>query len=105
MRLALVLLALASAFAQDPAREARQRFLLISTRATANFRSAESIEYRLQQEGMSLHPQLITLRARIEASLDDARDDLQAGRIKDAGESLDRAQAWLDRFARRLGGD
>ena len=105
MRFALVLLALASAFAQDPVREARQRLLLISTRAIANFRSAESIENRLVQEGMTLHPQLIALRARIEASLDDARDDLQAGRIKETNESLDRAQAWLDRFARRLGGD
>src|SRR5260370_21584193 len=108
---ALVFLILTPAIAQDPAsaqqkaaRETRERMQLISTRAFGNFRAAESVEYRLQQEGMTLHPQLIALRARVESALYDARDDLQAGRIKEANETLDRAQAWLDRFAHRMGG-
>src|SRR5260370_1316129 len=77
---ALVFLILTPAIAQDPAsaqqkaaRETRERMQLISTRAFGNFRAAESVEYRLQQEGMTLHPQLIALRARVESALDDAR--------------------------------
>ena len=53
---------------------------------------------------MTLHPDIATLRARLEAALDQAdaaigRDDLAA-----ANEALDIAQALLDKFAARLGG-
>src|SRR5713226_1516109 len=83
---------------ENSLREAQQRLRLIATKAVANFRAAESIENQLRQDGNSLHPQWIAMRMRIEAALDDAQDELRTGKLKEANETLDRAQAWTDRF-------
>jgi hypothetical protein len=84
---------------------AERRFNSVSARATANFASADSIEASLQQYGVTLHPQLISLRIRIEASLKEAQSALDHGQITAANEAMDRAMGFLDRFAQRLGGD
>lgn len=86
-------------------KDLRLRFGYVSTRAVANFRSADSIEERLRAEGSTLHPQLIALRLRIEAALDEAQAALDRNDRAGANKAITRAGALLDRFAQRLGGD
>ncbi len=85
-------------------REARHHFDLAACRATANFRSADSIEANLRREGAVLHPQLIALRVRIEAALSEARFEMDQRDYPSAEDALTRADALLDRFARQIGG-
>jgi hypothetical protein len=85
-------------------KDAKKRLGLLATRAIANFRSADSIEANLNEHGQSLHPQLVTLRLRIEAALDEAQAAVDHNQPNDAKEALDTAQSLLERFAQRLGG-
>lgn len=85
-------------------REARHHFDLVATRAAANFRSADSIDARLQQDGAVLHPRLTALRMRIEAALSEARFQMKEHDYPAAEDALTRADAWLDRFAKEIGG-
>lgn len=89
----------------SPQKEMRHRFDMVATRAIANFHSADSLEKRLNEDGATLHPQLVALRLRIDAAIREARAELDRGDLPEAGESIDRAEALLDRFARKLGGD
>jgi ElaB/YqjD/DUF883 family membrane-anchored ribosome-binding protein len=104
--LALALVVIGSLAAQGTAveKEARLRFGQVATRAVAHFRAADSIEAGLREDGATLHPQLIELRLRIEAALDETQAAMDKGDFKAAKESIERAEALLDRFARRLGG-
>jgi hypothetical protein len=85
-------------------KDAKKRLGLLATRAIANFKSADSIEANLSKHGQSLHPDLVALRLRIEAALDEAQTAVDKGEIADAKEALDNAQSLLERFAQRLGG-
>jgi hypothetical protein len=85
-------------------KDVKKRLGLLATRAIANFRSADSIEANLNEHGQSLHPQLVTLRLRIEAALDEAQTAVDHNELDDAKEALDTAQSLLDRFIQRLGG-
>ncbi len=115
-----LLLAWGVVFAQDtpgprvpaPARsqtqaqkDAKRRLGLLATRAEANFRSADSIEANLNARGLSLHPQIVALRLRIEAALDDAQKAVDAADPAAANKALDSVQALLQRFTQSLGGD
>jgi hypothetical protein len=85
-------------------REARHHFDLAASRATANFRSADSIEANLRRQGAVLHPLLTALRVRIEAALSEARFEMDQRDYPAAEDALTRADALLDRFARQVGG-
>jgi ElaB/YqjD/DUF883 family membrane-anchored ribosome-binding protein len=85
-------------------RDARHHIDLTAIRAVANFRSADSIDARLQQSGAVLHPQLTALRMRIEAALSEARFEMDRQDYPTAEDALTRAQALLDRFAKAIGG-
>ena len=90
----LLTAALGPAFAQAPAqeiapspekpsaamREARHREGLVATRAIAYFHSMDSIEENLNSLGLTLHPQLVSLRLRIAAALNDTDDALEQKR-------------------------
>ena len=103
----LMLLMGAALIAQDPPtqRDTKRRFGQVATRAIANFRAADSIERRLNDDGASLHPQLIALRMRVEASLEETRAAMDNGDFDAANEALDRAQGFLDKFAKKIGGE
>jgi hypothetical protein len=92
--------------AKDPPelRAAKHHMDLVATRAAANFRSADSIEANLRDDGAVLHPQLIALRARIEAALSEARYDIDEHDYSAAEDALTRGGALLDRFAKEIGG-
>lgn len=86
-------------------KDTRRRFGQIATRAAANFRAADSIERRLNADGASLHPQLSALRMRVESSLEESREAMNGGDLESANEALDQAQGFLDKFAKKIGGD
>jgi hypothetical protein len=86
-------------------KDAKRRLGLLATRAEANFRSADSIEANLNARGLSLHPQTVALRLRIEAALEEARKAVDAADPAAANKALDIVQALLQRFAQSLGGD
>jgi hypothetical protein len=86
-------------------KEARRHFGQVGTRAVANFRSADMIDASLRAGGSTLHPQLVTLRIRIESYLDEAQAALDKNDFAAAEEAVKKAEGLLDRFAKRLGGD
>ena len=111
-----LMLAFAPAAAQDQAptaptqqsatmREVRRRLGLVATRAIANFRSMDSIEENLEDMGLTLKSELIELRSRIEAALDETDEALDHQDARAANEALDRAEALLGKLAKRIGGD
>src|SRR5580704_18676637 len=101
----ICLMAATLAAQETPAqREAKHHFDLAAIRAAANFRSADSIEARLHEDGLVLHPRLAALRMRIEAALSEARFEMDQHDYPAAEEALGRADALLDRFAREIGG-
>ena len=57
-------------------RAAKRHFDLAAIRAAANFRSADTIAAHLEEDGAVLHPRLAALRLRVEASLSEARYDM-----------------------------
>jgi hypothetical protein len=79
--------------------------MLISTRAIALFRSADTIEARLEAEGSTLHPATTTLRLRIEHTLDRIDADLNKGDVSRANEHIKLVEELVNRFERRLGGE
>lgn len=85
-------------------RAAKHHFDLVGIRASANFRSADSIDARLNQDGMVLHPRFAALRMRIEAALSEARYQMDQRDYPAAEDALTRAEALLDRFAKEIGG-
>lgn len=105
--LACALLALGPLAAADSPElaEAKHKFGLLATRAVANFKSADTIEARLKAQGATLHPQTIALRMRVEAALDETQADLDKGDVAAANKEMTRAQGFLDKFVKRLGGD
>jgi uncharacterized membrane protein len=85
-------------------REAKHHFDLAAIRAAANFRSADSIDAHLHEDGAVLHPRLAGLRMRIEAALSEARYEMDQHDYAAAEDALTRVQALLDRFAKEIGG-
>jgi hypothetical protein len=85
-------------------REVRHRLGLVATRAIANFHSMDSIEESLNDMGMTLHPDVVSLRVRLESALDAAEAAIQRDNSKDANEALDQADGLLSRLAAKLGG-
>jgi hypothetical protein len=80
------------------------RLGLVATRAIAYFRSADSIEENLKEQGATLHPDIVSLRLRLEAAMDETDKAIDQCDLTAAGKALERAQALLDRFAAKLGG-
>lgn len=109
-KLAVLLLLAGSLPGQDAvipatARALRLRFGNAATRALANFRSADSIEDNLRAHGNTLHPTLIALRLRIEAALDEGEAALNKGDLEASADSITRAEALVEKFGKKLGGD
>jgi hypothetical protein len=84
---------------------ARHSFMLVSTRAIALFQSADTIQARLEAQGSTLRPSTITLRLRIERTLDQAQAALNKSDVTHAKEHIKVADELLDRFERRIGGE
>lgn len=81
----------------------RHSFMLVSTRSVALFRSADTIEARLQAEGSTLRPSTTTLRLRLEHTLDQAEAAINKGDSAKADEHIKMADELANRFAKRIG--
>ena len=103
LRIFFVVAALAWAEDADT-RKARERFGLTASRAIALFHSADSIAANLEARGATLHPDLIAMRQNIERLLDRAEAALDKGDRRVASRELDRAEGFLARYAKRIGG-
>jgi hypothetical protein len=64
----------------------------------------DSIEENLNGMGATLHPQLVSLRLRIEAALNNTDEALDQNDLATANQALDMAEALLARLAAQLGG-
>jgi hypothetical protein len=104
LRIFLVVAALAWAEDDADTRKARERLGLTASRAIALFHSADSIAANLEARGATLHPELIAMRVNIERLLDRAEAAIDKGDRKAAGRDLDRAEGFLTRFSKRIGG-
>ena len=104
--LLLVILGLSSLLAEEAPelRAAKHHFDLAATRASANFRSLDSVDARLAADGLVIHPRFTALRMRVEAALSEARFDIDQRDYPAAEDALTRAEALLDRFAKEFGG-
>jgi hypothetical protein len=91
---------LALAFAGD----LRDRFDVVASSAVAQMQSADSIEWRLHQEGLSLNASLIALRARLGSALDQAHMAIERDDPKTAERALKLAEDLTEKLAKRLGG-
>ena len=88
----------------DPRKETRYQLGLVATRAVANFEAADSIEVALKAHGFTLNPQIVTLKLRIQAALDEAHKDLDKGELPAANDAIKRAASMLDKFTDKIGG-
>jgi hypothetical protein len=88
----------------DALKDARYRLGLTATRAVANFEAADSIEANLKAHGSTLNPQIVTLKLRIQAALNDAHKALDKGELKQTNDAIKRADSMLDKFADKIGG-
>ena len=102
--LCIAALLIAPAFAQDAASEARHHFDNVAASAAGYMHSLDSIEWRLHQEGMTLHPQLASLRARIGAALNEAHRAIDRGEFTSADRVLKTAEELIERLGHKLGG-
>ncbi len=85
-------------------RETRHHIDLVAIRAAANFRSADSVDAHLREDGAVLHPRLTALHMRIEAALSEAHYEMEQRDYPAVEDALIRADALLDRFAQEIGG-
>jgi len=94
----------AAAGAADNLEETRLRYDYASTRAAANFRVADHLAERLAEQDLTKRPSLMAMRSRIELALENASGLLAKQDAAGAHEQLLRAEAWLDRLAKAIGG-
>jgi hypothetical protein len=112
-RWSTLLLITAGALAQMPnapvsdraLRDARHRYTLVATKATALFASMDSLEGRLSLEGSTIHPGTGALRLRIENTLHDAEAALADRDLKVASLETKLAEELVSRLAKRIGGE
>lgn len=88
----------------DALSQTRLRFGLVSTRALANFRAADSIVFNLRAQGLIPRASLTALRFTIEGALDRAEAALKDGDLEAARRAISRAEGALLRLAGELGG-
>lgn len=93
----------AQAWAAAPFEETKLRLGLVSTRALAHFRSADSLAANLEQRGLGPRTSIIALRIGIESALDRADAALEKGDAQAAQRALDRAEGLIARLARDSG--
>ncbi len=101
--LCIAALLIAPAFAQQE-EDLKDRFDAVSASAAAWIRSADSIEARLNRQGSMLHPQIVALRTRLTAAVDQAHEAIEHHDKKVATRALKLAEELTERLAHKLGG-
>ncbi len=102
--MALALVWIVPVLAQDELQQARERFDNVATLAAAYLHSADSIEARLHEDGATLHPEIVALRNRIVAALNQAHDAIGRGSVRTADHAMGVAEALVEKLSKKLGG-
>ncbi len=91
---------------QDRARElraSRNRFRHLASRAIASKHAITDLEERLAKHGWAINSDLAGARVRMDEFMDDAEMDLKDGNVADAEQSMDYAEAAIQRVEKLLG--
>jgi hypothetical protein len=91
---------------QDRARElraSRNRFRHLASRAIASKHAITDLEERLAKHGWAINSDLAGARVRMDEFMDDAETDLKDGNVSDAEQSMDYAEAAIQRVEKLLG--
>ncbi|MBI3471324.1 MAG: hypothetical protein HY013_08205 [Candidatus Solibacter usitatus] len=99
------LLACAAAMGEQKseAREAKIRFQNLTARASAMLDSIRTLEDRLHQQGLSLRADTVASRTRMELFMDEAEEELKAGRLKEARKAMSRAEGAIAKLETAMG--
>jgi hypothetical protein len=90
----------------DRARElraSRNRFRHLASRAIASKHAIGDLEERLAKHGWTINSDLAGARVRMDEFMDDAEADLKDGNVADAEQSMDYAEAAIQRVEKLLG--
>jgi hypothetical protein len=72
--------------------ELHTRMQELTARAVAALETLENLSRRLRRQGLTLRPEVVTQRVRLESSLDDAEAALKDHRDKDARRAIMRGE-------------
>ena len=72
--------------------ELQTRMQELTARAVAAIETLDGLSRRLRRQGLTLRPEVVTQRVRLETSLDDAEAALKENREKDARRALARGE-------------
>jgi len=99
--IAMAALSCAANGADQPAdHRLKLEFDELSAKATAGIGTVNFMERRANEDGLSLHPNLIAQRALVQSSMDDAQEALRANDMDALRTRLDRARGIIDRLYR-----
>lgn len=83
-------------------RHLRQQYDDLAARASAMIDLVDNKQADLRQQGLTLHPDIVTARNSLESSMGRATEALNREDWKDLRRNLDRARGWIDRLQRQL---
>jgi len=102
-RLAIAAMIAAAACAADIEEHAvRRKFHSVAAQANAYRKTLDHLEDRVAAMGFSLHPDLASVRVRLELSLDRAEGLLADREWKEAEEETERARAYLTKLSKSM---
>lgn len=90
-----------------PVSTAKERHLRVeyddtAARASALIEMVDNMQADLRQQGLTLHPEIVTARNSLQAAMERATEALDRQDWNDLRKSLDRARAWIDKLRRQL---
>jgi hypothetical protein len=100
--LAILLLAALLPVSTPKERHLRQQYDDVAARASALIGEVDRMEADLQQQGLSLHPEIKAARDSLQAAMDSAADARAREDWDQLRKDLDRARGWIDRLRRLL---
>lgn len=104
MNPALAILLLAVLLPAPTSKEHRLRLAYddVTAHAEALIETVDSIEADLNQQGLTLNPEIASARDHLGAALDSASDALSREDWKQLEKHLDHARGWMEKLRRRL---
>jgi len=79
-------------------REAKLRMQHLTARAVAMRGAVRSLEERLREQGLSLDPEIVANRTRMEIFMDEAEDAIKANRWDEASKAMERAESAIQKL-------
>jgi len=84
-------------------RASRNRFRHLASRAIASKHAISDLEERLAKHGWAINSDLAGARVRMDEFMDDAEEDLKNSDVANAEQSMDYAEAAIQRVEKLLG--